>query len=101
MRFGNHDCDRLTCVMDLVILQGEIRLPMRMKMAPGLRRRIQARHIAVREDRQHTRGRFRGGDVEEYGSTVRDRAVDDGATHSVWERYIGGVMRTTSDLEAP
>ena len=39
--------------MNFVILQGKVALAVRMKVTPWLRRRIHARHVAMREDRQH------------------------------------------------
>ena len=45
--------DRLAGIVNFVVLQGKVALAVRMKVTPWLRRRIHARHVAMREDRQH------------------------------------------------
>ena len=64
--------DRLAGIVNFVVLQGKVALAMRMKMAPWLRRRVHARHVAMGEDRQHAR-RLLGGLVSI--DTVRPLAM--------------------------
>ena len=100
-RAGDHQRNRLAGVVDLLVLKRQIGLPVRMQVAPGFRRRVHARQVAMREHRQHAGCLLRGAGVDRHRPAVRDGAVDNRGVRRAGERNIGGVARTAGHLEPP
>ena len=100
-RRGDHQRNRLAGIVDPLILKRQIRLPMRVKVAPGLWRRVHARHASMGEHRQHARHLFGDGSVDRHRPAVRDGAGNDRGVRRVCERNIRRVARGAGHLEPP
>ena len=98
-RRRDHQRDRLAGVVDLVVLQRQIALPVRMEVAPGLWRRVHARHVAMGKYRQHAGRIRRGRRVDRHCPAVCYRTVDDRSMHRACDRNIGRVARAAGHLE--
>src|SRR5258708_1743542 len=98
---GDNQSDRLVGVENPVVLQRKIGLPVRMQMAPGLRRRVHAWHVAMREHRQHSGGLFGFRSIDGDRPAIRNRTLDDYATDHVSDWNICGVPRGAGHFEAP
>src|SRR6266446_444672 len=98
-RRGDDERDRLTGVVDLVVLQHQIGLPLRMEVAPGQGRRVHARHVAMGEHRQYARRLFGRGSIDRHRPAVRDGAMDDRGVDRAIERNVCRVMRAARHLE--
>jgi hypothetical protein len=80
--------DRLAGIMNFIVLQGKIALAVRMKMTPWLWRRVHARHVAMREDRQHARRLLGGPGIDRYRPTVGDGAMDHDGVRGIRKRDV-------------
>ncbi|HWF84505.1 MAG TPA: hypothetical protein VG222_06655 [Vicinamibacterales bacterium] len=76
-RIGDDNGDGLAGVVNLVVLQRQVRLAVRVELAPRFWRRIHARHVPVRESGNHAGGSFGGSRIERCKATVRDDGMDD------------------------
>ena len=96
-RGGNHQRNRLTRVMNLVILKRQVGLPLRVQVAP--RHRVHARHVFVGEHDEHARCVFGSSGVDRHGPAICDRAIDDCGVGYGCERNICRVACTSGHLE--
>src|SRR5271169_6555477 len=70
-----------------------------MQVAPRLRRRVHAWHVAVSEDPEHARGTFGGAGVDRNGATVGDCAVDDRGVRGILDGDVGRIWRPARHLQ--
>ena len=100
-RIREHERKRLPCIVDAIVLHGQIALAVRMQVAPRLGHRLHARHVSVREHGHYTRRAFGNRGIDGDRSPVRERAVDDRAVQCSGKRHVAGVLRSPRDLAAP
>ena len=98
-RIRHDQGNRLAGVVNLIVLERQIALSVRTKVAPGLGRRVHARHVAMSEYRKDARRLFGGSGVDRHGPAIGDRAVDDRRMHGTFDRNIGRVAGAAGDLQ--
>ena len=99
-RLRDHQRNRLSGIVDPIVLKRQIALSMRMQVAPRLGCRIHARHVAIGEHRDDTGRTFGGGRIDGDRPSVRNGAVHDGAVQCSRERYVRRVLRAARYLES-
>src|SRR6185437_2926378 len=90
---------RLAGVVYPVVLERQVPLSVRTKVAPGLGRRVQARHVAMREYRNDAWRLFGGPGVDRHRTAIGDGAVDDRRMRGAGDRNIGRVPGAAGHLQ--